>query len=34
VDPDLAATGDLSGQRPARAVYLEKVTIRKTGGGS
>jgi cyclophilin family peptidyl-prolyl cis-trans isomerase len=34
MDPELAATGDLSGQRPQRAVYLEKVTIRKTGGGS
>jgi cyclophilin family peptidyl-prolyl cis-trans isomerase len=33
-DPDAAAAGDLSGQRPVRAVYLEKVTIRKTGGGS
>jgi cyclophilin family peptidyl-prolyl cis-trans isomerase len=30
VDPD---SGDLSGQRPAAAVYIEKVTIRKTGGG-
>jgi cyclophilin family peptidyl-prolyl cis-trans isomerase len=34
VDPDLAAQGDLSGQRPAEAVYLERVTIRKAGGGA
>jgi cyclophilin family peptidyl-prolyl cis-trans isomerase len=31
-DPDAAAAGDLSGQRPRMAVYLEKVTIEKTGG--
>ncbi len=31
VDPDAAAAGDLSGQRPAQAVYLERVTIRKLG---
>jgi cyclophilin family peptidyl-prolyl cis-trans isomerase len=30
VDPDAAAAGDLSGQRPAQAVYLERVTIRKS----
>jgi peptidyl-prolyl cis-trans isomerase B (cyclophilin B) len=29
VDPEAAAQGDLSGQRPAQAVYLERVTIRK-----
>jgi cyclophilin family peptidyl-prolyl cis-trans isomerase len=29
VDPDAAAAGDLQGQRPARAVYLERVTIRE-----
>jgi peptidyl-prolyl cis-trans isomerase B (cyclophilin B) len=29
VDPEAAAAGDLSGQRPAEAVYLERVTIRK-----
>ena len=28
VDPEAAAAGDLSGQRPAQAVYLEQVTIR------
>jgi cyclophilin family peptidyl-prolyl cis-trans isomerase len=32
VDPEAAANSDLSGQRPAQAVYIEKVTIRKTGG--
>src|ERR671937_2270957 len=32
VDPQDAAQGDLSGQRPRMAVYLEKVTIEKTGG--
>ena len=31
VDPNAA---DLSGQRPAAAVYIERVTIRKTGGGA
>jgi cyclophilin family peptidyl-prolyl cis-trans isomerase len=31
VDPDAA---DLSGQRPLQAVYLDEVTIRKTGGGA
>jgi cyclophilin family peptidyl-prolyl cis-trans isomerase len=31
VDPDAAAAGDLQGQRPARAVYLERVTIRERG---
>jgi cyclophilin family peptidyl-prolyl cis-trans isomerase len=25
---------DLSGQRPSAAVYIEKVTVRKTGGGA
>jgi cyclophilin family peptidyl-prolyl cis-trans isomerase len=29
VDP----SGDITGQRPTMAVYLESVTIRKTGGG-
>jgi cyclophilin family peptidyl-prolyl cis-trans isomerase len=33
LDPDAAAAGDLSGQRPRQAVYIEKVTIRETGGG-
>jgi cyclophilin family peptidyl-prolyl cis-trans isomerase len=33
-DPDAAAAGDLSGQRPVRAVYIDSVTIRKTGGGA
>jgi len=33
VDPQAAANGDLSGQRPEQAVYIEKVTIAKTGGG-
>jgi cyclophilin family peptidyl-prolyl cis-trans isomerase len=33
-DPQAAANGDLSGQRPARAVYIEKVTIAKTGGSA
>jgi cyclophilin family peptidyl-prolyl cis-trans isomerase len=28
-DPDAAAAGDLQGQRPAQAVYLEHVTIRE-----
>jgi cyclophilin family peptidyl-prolyl cis-trans isomerase len=31
-DPDAAAAGDLSGQRPLEAVYLESVTVRKIGG--
>jgi cyclophilin family peptidyl-prolyl cis-trans isomerase len=31
VDPDAA---DLSGQRPLQAVYLDEVTIQKTGGGA
>jgi cyclophilin family peptidyl-prolyl cis-trans isomerase len=31
VDPDAT---DLSGQRPAQAVYIEKVTIQKTGGNA
>lgn len=31
VDPSAA---DLSGQRPAQAVYIERVTIKKTGGGA
>jgi cyclophilin family peptidyl-prolyl cis-trans isomerase len=26
-DPDAAAAGDIAGQQPARAVYIEKVTI-------
>ena len=30
VDPD---SGDISGQRPAQAVYIESVTIKKSGGG-
>jgi cyclophilin family peptidyl-prolyl cis-trans isomerase len=30
VDPD---PGDISGQRPAEAVYIESVTIKKSGGG-
>jgi cyclophilin family peptidyl-prolyl cis-trans isomerase len=34
VDPQAAAGGDLSGQRPTQAVYIEKVTIRKTGGNA
>ncbi|HYY09056.1 MAG TPA: peptidylprolyl isomerase, partial [Actinomycetota bacterium] len=29
VDPEAAANGDLSGQRPKEAVYLERVTISK-----
>jgi cyclophilin family peptidyl-prolyl cis-trans isomerase len=32
VDPRAAANGDLSGQRPKRAVYIEKVTISRSGG--
>jgi cyclophilin family peptidyl-prolyl cis-trans isomerase len=32
LDPDAAAAGDLSGQRPQQAVYIEKVTIRETDG--
>jgi cyclophilin family peptidyl-prolyl cis-trans isomerase len=31
VDP---SSGDISGQRPVQAIYLESVTIRKTGGDS
>jgi cyclophilin family peptidyl-prolyl cis-trans isomerase len=31
-DPEAAAAGDLSGQRPTQAVYIEKVTIEKSGG--
>jgi cyclophilin family peptidyl-prolyl cis-trans isomerase len=31
LDPNAA---DLSGQRPTQAVYIEKVTIEKTGGGA
>jgi hypothetical protein len=31
VDPQAAANGDLSGQRPKQAVYIDKVTIAKTG---
>jgi cyclophilin family peptidyl-prolyl cis-trans isomerase len=34
LNPAAAAEGDLSGQRPTRAVYIEKVTIRKRGGGA
>ena len=30
VDPD---SGDISGQRPPEAVYIESVTIEKSGGG-
>jgi cyclophilin family peptidyl-prolyl cis-trans isomerase len=30
VDPD---SGDISGQRPVAAVYMESVTIKKSGGG-
>jgi hypothetical protein len=26
-DPDAAAAGDISGQQPAQAVYIEEVTI-------
>lgn len=29
-DPDAAAAGDLSGQQPAQAVYIEKVSIEST----
>jgi cyclophilin family peptidyl-prolyl cis-trans isomerase len=29
-----ASSGDISGQRPVQAIYLESVTIRKTGGGA
>jgi len=32
LDPQAAAAGDLSGQRPELAVYVEKVTIEKSGG--
>lgn len=31
VDPQAAANGDLSGQRPKQAVYIDKITIAKTG---
>jgi cyclophilin family peptidyl-prolyl cis-trans isomerase len=31
IDPAAAANGDLSGQRPKQAVYIDKVTIAKTG---
>ena len=31
VDP---SSGDIAGQRPVQAIYLESVTIRKTGGGA
>jgi cyclophilin family peptidyl-prolyl cis-trans isomerase len=31
IDPAGAANGDLSGQRPKQAVYIDKVTIAKTG---
>lgn len=31
VDPQAAANGDLSGQRPKQAVYIEKITIAKSG---
>ena len=31
-DPDAAAAGDLTGQRPRDAVYLERVVVRKLGG--
>jgi cyclophilin family peptidyl-prolyl cis-trans isomerase len=30
-DPDAAAAGDISGQQPAQAVYIEKVTIKVSG---
>ena len=33
VDPDAAAQGDLSGQRPAEAVYLERVRVRTARAG-
>jgi peptidylprolyl isomerase len=29
-----ARSGDISGQRPVQAIYLESVTIRKTGGAA
>jgi cyclophilin family peptidyl-prolyl cis-trans isomerase len=29
-----ASSGDISGQRPVQAIYLESVTIRKTGGAA
>jgi cyclophilin family peptidyl-prolyl cis-trans isomerase len=32
-DPDAAAAGDISGQQPARAVYLEKVTVSSERAG-
>jgi len=31
VDPQAAANGDLSGQRPEQAVYIDKVTIGESG---
>ena len=31
LDPAAAANGDLSGQRPKQAVYIDKVTITKSG---
>jgi cyclophilin family peptidyl-prolyl cis-trans isomerase len=34
VDPEAAARGDLSGQRPAQAVYLADVAVRKAARGS
>jgi cyclophilin family peptidyl-prolyl cis-trans isomerase len=34
LDPAAAAQGDLSAQRPKQAVYIETLTIRKTGGGT
>jgi cyclophilin family peptidyl-prolyl cis-trans isomerase len=32
-DPDAAAAGDISGQQPARAVYIEKVTVSSERAG-
>jgi cyclophilin family peptidyl-prolyl cis-trans isomerase len=29
-----ASSGDIAGQRPVKAIYIESVTIRKTGGGA
>jgi cyclophilin family peptidyl-prolyl cis-trans isomerase len=34
LDPAAAAQGDLSAQRPRQAVYIETLTVRKTGGGT
>jgi cyclophilin family peptidyl-prolyl cis-trans isomerase len=34
LDPKAAAQGDLSGQRPRDAVYIERVTIRTSGGSA